>query len=459
MTLQQILAALLNPNGQQQNQLSTAGAPQQPFPLQAITGGAPSRVGDHADPALLMQARQQRASLSPTIGSPQLPPPGQPRPATPPQINQGAPAPQSAPQAPAGANGGGLSGIGDFLQGIFNPHSKGKNETIHWLTQQGLDQGTAIVLAADKPALRSYILQRQKGTGPTEFDQRAQAAQQYGMDPQSEEGRNFILSGKLPESRGGAAELGLQPQTGVDKDGNPVLIQIGKDGNAVQTKMPDGVTLSKTPIKIDAGTEWIILDPVTRQPVGRIPKDLAGEASQKKLGEAQAGAAFDLPRVEQNANQTLSVLERMKTHKGREGSTGFIQGLLPARNSEQVDFQSLVDQTQGQAFLQAFQMLKGAGQITEIEGTKATDAISRLRNQRLGDQDYLQAINDLEGVIKTGLERARVQAGQSSGYTPGSPATTTDAGKRVIERMTNPQPMSGDGWKDLGNGVRIRRKQ
>jgi hypothetical protein len=58
-------------------------------------------------------------------------------------------------------------------------------------------------------------------------------------------------------------------------------------------------------------------------------------------------------------------------------------------------------------------MLKGAGQITEIEGLKATQAISRLGNQRLSDQDYLQAIADLEEVIANGLARARVQAGQA----------------------------------------------
>jgi hypothetical protein len=112
----------------------------------------------------------------------------------------------------------------------------------------------------------------------------------------------------------------------------------------------------------------------------------------------------------------------MKTHPGREGSTGFIQGALPSRTSAQVDFQSLVDQTQGQAFLQAFQMLKGAGQITEIEGQKATNAISRLGNERLSDADYLRAINDLEDVVKAGLARAKVQAGQGGQASPDAPA-------------------------------------
>ena len=274
---------------------------------------------------------------------------------------------------------------------------------------------------------------------PDEYAQRAAAARQFGLDPASEDGKAFILSGNLPEARGGAAELGLAPQTGVDADGNPVLIQLGKDGKAVQTALPPGVKLSKQPIKMDTGTEFILLDPVNREPIGRIPKDVAGAEAAKVAGKAQGEASFDLPRVEQNAEQTLGVLERLKTHPGRERSTGFIQGALPALSAEQVDFQSLVDQTQGQSFLHAFQSLKGGGQITEIEGAKATAAISRLGNQRLSDDDYLKAIGDLEDVIRAGLARAQRQAAS------GAPAASATA------------PASGDGWTDMGSGVRIRK--
>ncbi|PAP96640.1 hypothetical protein CIT31_02610 [Mesorhizobium wenxiniae] len=133
---------------------------------------------------------------------PQQAPQAQPRPATPPQLKQGAPASESAPQGAPAPGAGGFGGLGDFLQNIIAPQSAKKNVTVGWLTNQGLDEGTATILATDKPSLRSYLLQRAKGNGPTEFDQRAQAAAQYGMDPQSEEGRNFILTGKMPEEGG-----------------------------------------------------------------------------------------------------------------------------------------------------------------------------------------------------------------------------------------------------------------
>ncbi|ESZ50446.1 hypothetical protein X730_12045 [Mesorhizobium sp. L103C565B0] len=342
-----------------------------------------------------------------------------------------------ASQAPSGG------GIGGFLSNLLNPQDAGKNLTISWLRQQGMDEGTATMFASSKPALQQYLLKRaQGGGGATAFDQRAQAAQQYGLDPNTPDGRDFILTGNLPQARGGNAELGLQPQFGVDDQGNPALLQLGKDGKVVKSQMPPGVTLSKTPIKLDAGTEWILLDPITRQPVGRIPKDLAGAASQTAQGTAQGAAAFDLPRVEQNANQILDTLDKMKNHPGREGSTGFIEGLIPSRTSEQVDFQSLVDQTKGQTFLQAFQSLKGGGAITDIEGAKATNAISRLGNQRLSDQDYLQAITDLEDVIKTGVARAQHQAG-------GAPSAPAAQGQQPAAADAPPHTYDGDPklWK------------
>lgn len=201
---------------------------------------------------------------------------------------------------------------------------------------------------------------------------------------------------------------------GQDATGNWVAMQPTSAGGLVPAQVPDGVKLSPPGVSnLNLGTQFGIRDR-NGQLVNTVPIDNAGKAAATAEGTAQGGAAFDLPRVEQNAEQTLGILDRMKTHPGREGSTGFIEGMLPSRTPAQVDFQSLVDQTQGQSFLQAFQMLKGGGQITEVEGQKATDAISRLRNQRLSDADYLQAINDLEDVVKKGLARAKVQAGQGS---------------------------------------------
>lgn len=198
---------------------------------------------------------------------------------------------------------------------------------------------------------------------------------------------------------------------GQDADGKWVAMQPSSGGGLVPATTPDGINLVPPGISnLDLGNQFGIRDRAGNI-ISTVDKNLTAAEAEKAAGKAQGEAQFDLPRVEQNALQTLAVLERMKTHPGREGATGFIQGALPSRSADQVDFQSLVDQTQGQSFLQAFQMLKGGGQITEAEGQKATVAISRLGNQRLSDKDYLQAIADLKEVINNGLARARKQAG------------------------------------------------
>lgn len=110
----------------------------------------------------------------------------------------------------------------------------------------------------------------------------------YSFDPTS--GTTSPLTGAKDPNADGGTEYGLTPQYGVDAQGNPVLIQVGKNGTTTSPKLPDGVSLSKSPIKIDAGTEWILLDPITRQPVGRIPKELAAAATEKAVGKATGEA-------------------------------------------------------------------------------------------------------------------------------------------------------------------------
>lgn len=284
------------------------------------------------------------------------------------------------------------------------------NLTKQWLmTNKGMDEAQA-EMAMSNPAILGQVL---KGGDTTEFQERAQAAQQYGLDPNSDEGRNFILSGKMPDARGGAAEVGLQAQYGVDANGNPVIIQLGKDAIARQAQMPEGVTLAKEPIKLDAGTHFVLLDPITRQPVGQIEKNLAGAEQQKKYGQAQGEAAFDIPRIEQNAEQSLALIDQLKSHPGRQGSTGFFQGRLPAYSGATQDFQVLLGQAKGKTFLEAYQTLKGGGQITEVEGAKAEAAIARL-DRAQSDEAFMQALADFEEVIRKGLTRARRQAGMLS---------------------------------------------
>jgi hypothetical protein len=143
MTLQEILAQLLNPNGSQQAQ-----------PV-----GMVSPVGDHA-----LTVPSRLGGMPPQM--PQQAPQQQPMP---PQAPQGQPMAQPAPQPPQQPQSGGLGALGGILQNIISPQSAGKNKTVGWLTSQGMDPGMATVIASDKGALRQFIMSRSQGQKPIEI--------------------------------------------------------------------------------------------------------------------------------------------------------------------------------------------------------------------------------------------------------------------------------------------------
>lgn len=215
------------------------------------------------------------------------------------------------------------------------------------------------------------------------------------------------------------SDLGLNPQYGVDQQGNPVILQLGKNGKVVQSQMPAGVQLSKEPIKLDAGTQWVLLDPITRQPVGTVPKDKQGEADQTATGKAHAEARAAFPQVEAAANQMISSIDSLAEDPYLDSMVGSVQGRwLPNVSSDAARVQSKMDQIGGQSFLQAFNSLRGAGQITEQEGSKATAAMGRL-NTAQSEADYRAALGELRSVVIGALDRARRTA---SGGAPSAAA-------------------------------------
>jgi hypothetical protein len=217
-------------------------------------------------------------------------------------------------------------------------------------------------------------------------------------------------------------EFGLNPQYGVDAQGNPVIMQLSKNGTATQAKLPDGIKLSKEPIKLDAGTHFVLLDPITRQQVGIIPKDVAGEKAAETKGKMTAEAVAALPATLQKADQTIAVIDKALQHPGRETATG-LSSVFDPRNyipgTDATNFNEVNKQIAGTAFLQAFESLKGGGAISEVEGLKAQQAIARLSTSQ-SDEEYKAALLELRSIVEQGKIRAQQMAGQ-----PMSPANST----------------------------------
>jgi hypothetical protein len=238
-----------------------------------------------------------------------------------------------------------------------------------------------------------------------------------------------------PQGAGNDAEYGLAPQYGVDAQGNPVILQLSKGGTAKTTQLPDGVTLSKEPIKLDAGTEFVLLDPITRQPVGRIPKNVAEAASQKAVGEGQGAATVALPGATQLASQIDRQINELKSDPylpSMVGSVPYTGGMiqrddLPDRSPESQRVRSKINQLKGGSFLQARDILKGGGAITDFEGQKADDAFNRM-NTAQNLEDFNKALDDFNDAVKTGV--AKLQQ-KSQGNFSGQPATAAPTQKRL----------------------------
>lgn len=136
------------------------------------------------------------------------------------------------------------------------------------------------------------------------------------------------------------------------------------------------------------------------------------------LGEAQAKAKASLGAIEDTTSFLLGQIDQVISHPGKKGAVGLKGGgavfgnlgadkIIPGSN--EAGFVARMKQIEGQAFLQGFERLKGAGQITEIEGVKATQAITRM-STATSEKEFDEAAKEFREVVKTGLERARKQA-------------------------------------------------
>lgn len=132
----------------------------------------------------------------------------------------------------------------------------------------------------------------------------------------------------------------------------------------------------------------------------------------RTLSPQVIAARKDLPQVTTNIDTMIRTIDAALTSPGKKYAVG-IGSLAPTiPNTEQANFRAVNDQLKGQVFLQAYQTLKGGGQITEVEGKKAENAIARLGTAQTV-KAYDEALNELKGVLSNSRNRAYEQAGMS----------------------------------------------
>lgn len=230
-----------------------------------------------------------------------------------------------------------------------------------------------------------------------------------------------------------AGEYAKQLVYGENAAGDIVPMQAGSKGDLTASKLPEGVKLRRDPIKFDAGTHYVLMDPTTRQQIGMVPKNVGEVSRQKEAGNLQGKAQGDLPAMESLAKDIKSKIDAVAKDPYLENMIGY-SGYLPNVTPQARTLQAKIDQLKGQAFLQAFQSLKGAGAITEMEGAKATAAMARLQEMVQSGQDYREALKDFAHEVDRLLEVKRAQAA-GAGQGNAAPAASSPGGGWSIQRV------------------------
>lgn len=169
------------------------------------------------------------------------------------------------------------------------------------------------------------------------------------------------------------------------------------------------------------------------------PTRQAGIAQAKaggaETGKSAAKAAADLPGAVESAERGIALIDEMigdtsinkrdqlvygkkKPHAGFSSYVGVgMPGARFIEGGDTASFELRQKQIEGQAFLDAFQTLKGGGQITEKEGEKATAAISRM-NKASSEVEYIKAARELQDVLRSGVKKAKEKATRGGAGAP-----------------------------------------
>lgn len=288
---------------------------------------------------------------------------------------------------------------------------------------------------------------------------------------------NAMMSSGMPEMISHVKKLqAFLPQyktkyESVGEDGRPKAMWVDTYGEAKE--LPGNVW--KAPIKVDQGGFTSMIDPGTLQALAKYRKTMSPDAAANlgqrqyefgiensrnnarfaldyspefqgqlsgsramatQQGKNKAEAISSFPKVIDQGNESIQLLDDLVNHPGfgimvgKSNPIGEIAGFIPGTDAR--DFKARFDQVKGKQFLEAFETLKGGGQITEIEGVKATQAISRMERAQ-SEQEFVNAAREFQGIIRRGMGRAATKAGQP------------------MPQQQRKSFMSPDGWSSFEN--------
>lgn len=138
--------------------------------------------------------------------------------------------------------------------------------------------------------------------------------------------------------------------------------------------------------------------------------EIAGTSAEAKgIGEVKAKTRMALPELEQTLANAMRIGNELFAHPGYQQAVGAgIPWANIIHGTAAKGATALIRQLQGQSFMAAAQKLRGLGQMTDVEGEKATAAINRM-DASTSEADFRAAYEDYLAMLSAGISVAKRQ--------------------------------------------------
>lgn len=190
---------------------------------------------------------------------------------------------------------------------------------------------------------------------------------------------------------------------------------LSKDNLSRNKNFPTFSDPTKLPSPISSASSSVTATFVGNPALANLPLktqiDLGAREAEEQLKAQRA-----LPQAIQTAKETVETVDKLLKHPGFESLVGFGVPFATSRlysGTPVAGANALLEQIKGKTFLEAFQTLKGGGQITEQEGAKAQAALNRM-SASISEKDFKEAAFDFTSSIQAAIDRASKSAGKPS---------------------------------------------
>lgn len=141
----------------------------------------------------------------------------------------------------------------------------------------------------------------------------------------------------------------------------------------------------------------------------------------------------ELVGTEPTKTKEGKIIGGSKPHPGFGQAVGAgVPGLKYVPGSSAADFDARLKEIQGGAFLEAYNTLKGGGSITEVEGQKATQAITRMSLAQ-SEKEFKTAAREFQNILRKGIERSKAKLGNVSAPTEASASPDVDTTNPLLQ--------------------------